>query len=72
MQLVSTNIGGNLHEASNTINKMGLAEFVLKMDFVTNSTIVVFRVSDAMAPELRKFFRISPDFIANPLPKKVW
>lgn len=67
MQLVSTNIGGNLHEASNAINKMGLAEYVLTMDFSGSGTIVVFRVSDEQAPKLRAALGTLPEYQGNPI-----
>jgi Na+/H+-translocating membrane pyrophosphatase len=72
MQLISTNLGGNLHDASDTINRMGLAEFVIALDFSGSNTIAVFRVSDEMAPEVRKYFRKIPEAIANKKPERVW
>jgi hypothetical protein len=58
MQLISTNLGGNLHVASNTINEMGLADKVLHMQFSGSNTVVVFRVSDEEAPALREYFGV--------------
>lgn len=74
MQLVSTNLSGNLHQATSTINAMGLAEFVLAMDCPHggSNTVVVFRVSDDMGPELRKYFRVLPEYVANPKPDRSW
>lgn len=73
MQLISTTLGGNLHVASDTINRMGLAEFVIALDCLSgNNTVAVFRVSDEMAPEVRKYFRQIPEAIANKKPERVW
>ncbi len=55
MQLVSTNIGGNLHQAVGYINKMGLADFVFALDSTGHNTVAVFRVPDDLAPKLRRY-----------------
>lgn len=44
--LVTENIGGNLHQAAAGINQLGVARFVLAMDFSGNNTVVVFRTDD--------------------------
>ncbi|MEL7086849.1 MAG: hypothetical protein AAGL98_00155 [Planctomycetota bacterium] len=72
MQLVSTNLSGNLHIAADTINKMGLADFVLTMDFSGSATVVVFRVPDSIAPELRRHIGVLEEYAANPKPEIEW
>lgn len=72
MQLVTTNLGGNLHVAAGTLNHMGLADYVLTMDFSGSSTTVVLRVPDAMAPELRRHLGTLPEYCANPKPELDW
>lgn len=66
MQLVSANIGGNLHSAVNYVNEIGLADSVICMDYSGGSTIVVFRVDDKVAPKVRAFFGTLPEYRANP------
>lgn len=66
MQLVSTNIAGNLHQASNWVNGTGLAEYVFLMDYSGSTTLVVFKVPGPMAPKLRKLFHTLPEHQANP------
>lgn len=64
MQLVSTNVGGNLHQASDAINRMGLARYVLTMDFSGAGTVVVFKVPSSLAPKLRAYFK--QELTSNP------
>lgn len=72
MQLISSNFPGNLHASSDTVNKMGLAEFVVTMDSTGHNTIVVFKVPDDIAPRVRKFLGVLPEYQANPVPKRSW
>lgn len=72
MQLISTNIGGNLHNASNALNKMGLADFVIAMDFSGSSTVVVLRVPSDIAPKIREHLGVLPEYCPNPKPEKIW
>lgn len=72
MQLVSTNLAGNLHVATGTINAMGLADFVLSLDYSGSGTVAVFRVPDAMAPKLRAHLGVLPDYQGNPKPEREW
>ncbi len=55
-ELVSANMGGNLHTVRDSINKMGLADYVLLMDYSGGSTVVLFRVPKAKAKAVRKYF----------------
>jgi hypothetical protein len=48
MQLISSNFAGNIHSVCSAMNSIGLAEFVISMDFTGNNTIVVFRVPDGI------------------------
>lgn len=66
MQLVSTNVASNLHQASNWVNSTGLAEFVFHMDYSGSGTVVVFKVPVRLAPKLRKLFHALPEFQPNP------
>lgn len=72
MQLISTNLAGNLHVAAGTINRMGLAEFVIAMDFSGSSTIAIFRVPDSIAPELRGHLGTLSAYVDNPEPEIDW
>jgi len=72
-QLVSRNIAGNLHAATDAINAMGLADYVLHLEGSTGHyTIAVFRVPASMAPALRKHFGTLPEYQANPKPERKW
>ncbi len=56
MKLVTTNVGGNLHQAATFLNDFDLAQFVLVMDCIGgNSTVVVLRVEDDF--NLDKWFK---------------
>lgn len=66
MQLISTNLGGNLHVASDTLNRMGLADYAMVMHSTGSNTVVVLRVPDDMAPKVRAYFGNSPEYIPNP------
>jgi hypothetical protein len=72
MQLVSTNLAGNLHDATATINAMGLADFVLALSYSGCATIAVFRVPDDVAPKLRKHLGMLPEYVENPEPEIRW
>jgi len=72
MQLISTNLAGNLHVASDTINQMGLADFVVALDSSGHNTIAVLKVPDDVAPRIRKFLGVLPEYQANPVPKRSW
>ncbi len=63
-KLYTENIPGNLHESSNSINKRGLAEYVLTMAFGGgSSTVVVFKMPDKLVHALRAGDR---SYTANP------
>lgn len=53
-QLVSTNVGGNVHQATDWANKTGLAQYVIQMGHTGHNTLVVLRTPDDVAPKLRK------------------
>ena len=72
MQLVTINLGGNLHTACSTINKMGLADFVLALDYSGGGTVAVFRVPDDVAPRLRQHLGTLPEYQDNPTPEIDW
>lgn len=64
-QLVTTNVGGNLHAASRYINRCGLAEFVLNIDYSGSGTVIVLRVPYKKAPIIRAFFGDMPECCPN-------
>jgi hypothetical protein len=45
MVLITENLAGNLHQAAATINKLGLAKFVLTLSSNGTLTIVVYRMT---------------------------
>lgn len=65
MQLITDNVPGNLHQASSTITEWGLAQYVLAMEHSGGYTITVFRVPDAIAPRIREWMRVLPEFRDN-------
>lgn len=72
MQLISTNLGGNLHVAAINLNRMGLADFVVALDYCGSGTVVVLRVPDSIAPELRAHLGVPPAYVDNPVPEIDW
>ncbi len=44
MILLTENLVGNLHEAAHTINRRGLADYVLTMHYSHGNTVIVYRV----------------------------
>lgn len=71
MQIITTNLGGNLHVAGDTINEMGLAEYLVTMSFTGSATVAVFKVPDEIAPLVREYFKVLPEYRANK-PAKKW
>lgn len=74
MRLVTENVGGNLHEAADTINKWGLADYVLAMESGASFriTVVVFRVPDDF--RLGRYFydRASPQEQAQMVAQEIF
>lgn len=57
MKIYTQNIGGNVHEAADLINKLGLAEWLVHLSSPTGlNCIGVFRVSDEHYEELTKHY----------------
>lgn len=72
-QLITHNLAGNLHDATTFINRMGLADYVLQLEGSTGRYVIaVFKVPAEMAPALRKFFGVLPEYQANPKPERKW
>lgn len=65
-QLVTENIPGNLHAAASYINKFGLADYVIALDYSGRATIAVYRVPAKLAPRLREWMNILPEHRENP------
>lgn len=64
MKLHTMNLGGNLHIASRYLNKMGLAQYVVHMESVSNgSVIVVLRARDEQVNKWRREQGYIPDSI---------
>lgn len=61
MKLHSMNFGGNLHESSNAINRLDMAEYVIAMQSSGMSTVVVFRMPAEMVYILREGSGYSSD-----------
>ena len=53
-KLHTENVPGNLHQAASSINRRGLAEFVIAMDCSGSGTVVVFKMPSAMVNRIRK------------------
>jgi predicted phosphoadenosine phosphosulfate sulfurtransferase len=54
-KLYTETLGGNVHEAAQTINKLGLAKFVVSLSFNGgNYSTALFRMPAHMVWELRK------------------
>lgn len=54
MKLHTETYSGNLHQAATAINKQGLAEYVIVMDFTDLYTVVVFKMPDELVYKLRE------------------
>lgn len=63
LKLHTMNIGGNLHEAATAINKWGLAEYVIHLDYSGGITVAVFRMPANKVYEIRTN---SPSYAADP------
>lgn len=68
-QLVSTNVPGNIHHATEWINCTGLARYVIHLESSGNNSIAVFKVPADKAPAIRKALGQIPESLANP---KIW
>jgi len=53
-KLHTENFSGNLHEVSTTINRLGLAKYVLVMDRAGDYTVVVFKMPRWKVHALRR------------------
>jgi hypothetical protein len=60
-QLISTNLGGNIHDACILLNRIALAEYVISLDFSGSATVAVLKVPAKLAPPIREYL----DFV-NP------
>lgn len=63
LKLHTMNIGGNLHEAATAINKWGLAEYLIHLDYMNGMTVAVFRMPANKVYEIRTN---SPSYAADP------
>jgi len=71
MKLHTMNLGGNLHIASRYLNKHGLAKYVVSMDCLTGSNvIVVLRASAAQVNKWREEQNHMPETIHEDDPPK--
>ena len=52
-KLHTENLAGNLHMASNTVNRLGLAKYVIAMEGAGAATVVVFRMPAGLVARLR-------------------
>lgn len=53
-KLHTETFGGNMHEAAVTINRMGLATYLVTMDYAGSLTICVFRMPADLVHQLRR------------------
>lgn len=63
MKIYIEAFGGNLHSASEHINRLGWAEYLVNMTFTGNYTMCIFCMPAQMVKKLRKD---SPHFVGNP------